>query len=632
MANTGIISAPVVVNPYSPAARGLHGNKLTGTNIPVVITTSSTRTAAVSYRDLFTTPLTTAIAVVDATGFTVGSQVEIYENDLSNREIVAIVAISGNTITVKPNLKKTHPQGAIVAIPGSKGVVYDRTSPGIVAARLPIIIRADISAITLPFQPKIVARVVIAANATGLNVVYTKTAVIVAPVIIKASATAQLRTAGYVAGKVEFGIDASGSFSTQRGEIAVTVLIGSAISGRGYTVTGIIGAPIKINSNIRGTQKVNGIIKSPIRVGINARGTASAVSSLYGMVPIRIRALAYRGPSAGTIDAVLPISSTAIGATADPFTSKYGPITATVVVRATSRGRVPNIASTFNKPMVVPIIPGRFRNDAQGRETAVFSAIQGRSYLSPGVLTPDAFRYGAIAGTGPVARFTATIGGAVGSLFIQVNGVSIVQAVTATDNESLATAFADAVNSSTDAPIFSAKAIGATVTFYAPSNSGGLYNGAVITHNSSGNRTLNGVLKGTVVGYMTGGFGGNVIVTPAITAAQFTGINVGIATSTVNFGISALGSVRSYSGAVSAPVVISCKALDGLYGIAISKLNVGTIIDPPAESITVAKVSTNAMLVHAPSAAHVAKVVAYAVIGPNEGDVSYESYEAVLFF
>jgi hypothetical protein len=199
-------------------------------------------------------------------------------------------------------------------------------------------------------------------------------------------------------------------------------------------------------------------------------------------------------------------------------------------------------------------------------------------------------------------------------------------------NAALAKAIATAINAYTgDALDFTAVASGDTVTIVAPEGRGGIFNGLPVTFATSGDRTLNGFPASQTAATLSGGAGGNVVVSSTIFGTQFAGTNVAVLFQEIAISGSARGQVRGYSGSIRATVPIRGALFEAIYGTSVAKINVLGALSTPEYSIAVPKATIHAHIIDTPNAQHVAKAVAYAVIGPDE-DVDYESYEAVLFF
>lgn len=382
---TGTVSATVTFNPFTTTAVGTHGETIVSSVMPIYITTSVIRTSLTSSKVTYTTPAMTQVTVPDLTGFAIGQIVEVSEggND-ANKEITVLTDINTSLsfITIKPALVNVHPAGAIVAVPGTKGVSYDTTHPGIVAARIPITISSNITSFTFPFQPKIIASVIISANASGINVLYTNVSTISASVVISSHIGSNSPIAAIVQGVVVMEMDAFATYLVRNGAIAASIVISPNIIGGRPLVYGTIAKPITVSGTVVGHQNNSGIVSQTISIKSTISATTSSTNSLYGIVKMNVAALAVFGYQRGTIAIPIACKVAAVGQTTSP-NIPFGNAALNLAITVVAKGTISPVGGTFDTPIMLPITG---------------KAI-GKSYLSTGVLTPSNLNFGPIVST-----------------------------------------------------------------------------------------------------------------------------------------------------------------------------------------------------------------------------------------
>lgn len=416
---TGEVAATVAINPFITTAMGSHGS--TGAvRAGVVITPSATRTALLASRIVYTTPQQTIITPASMTGIAVGQIVDIFDGyDSSNRETSVIVSVDDKTFMIKPGFKNPHPVGAVISISGMKGVVYDTTNPGIVAANLPVVVTSNIRALSLPFQPKIVATVIISALATGVNIVYTKTATIKSSVEVACQASGY-QVSGAIASPVTIAANATGLFTPQNGAISAEVKVTANIRGGRTPYTGTLSKSITIMGNALAIVQTSGLMKSTIKVGMNGRGETTSINSLFAVVRIKPSINGISGYQGGSINANVNIGVIAKAQSTNP-NMPFGKAVAAIRITGRLRGTATPTGGTIDAPAIVNIYPG---------VNSTRKPIIGRSFLAPEVPTPSDFSYGAI--VSPITISSDILGAQyvdeiVGSLSYEINFVTYIR-------------------------------------------------------------------------------------------------------------------------------------------------------------------------------------------------------------
>lgn len=615
---------------------GTHGIGATVNKPAIVMTTGLAQSTLVSTAVLDATQ--TNIVVRDASKFVVGQQVDIYEVGApGNRETAQVMAIDGKTLTIKPRLTKTHPEGAVVvAIGGAKGVVFPANGRlGLLSAR--ITMTGQGVALANPFRNNIEKRINISCSASGISTIPTISGYFLMPPI---AVSARLRGSvpkpitGTISGLVDIEASGQGDAQPMFGYLDRELPITMAAQGLGYTVQGAISKQLPITSSILSLQPIGGPIAGPIPIAIAAQGESTTITAIYGVLRFTSRTYAVSGSQSGAITSEIPFYPTIRGQAIEQ-NSKFGKITAQVkIATSNARGRLSNTGRVFNA-LPLGIIAGR-TEVVNGVDRPVFRAIEGKSFLEPGVPVPSGFVFGRITGAGPSARFTITVGGTTGDLQIMTDFGAIMKPVTGSSASDLAAKTAAAINNF--GVILNGQwtatysGTGSSLTIYAPVGTGASINGTNLSFTTTGNRSVNNYGPNTMVGKFAGGRDGNIAISSDAYGEQ--ALNGAIGTlpdGLVRIYFDGVGLIRAYSGQINAPVVINGTLRDGVYGISVAKLNVHSAVAPPKLGVSVAKSVVQPIIMNDPNKQHVAKAVAYAVLSADPGTTP-DTYEAMFFF